>query len=57
VVVVAAPGQDVPPLPAGVEVVRDAAEGRGRWPGLDGGLAALDGRADAAYCRRAMCRS
>src|SRR5947209_8147557 len=49
VVVVAAPGQDVPPLPAGVEVVRDEVEGKGPLGGLAAGLAALAGRADAAY--------
>jgi molybdopterin-guanine dinucleotide biosynthesis protein A len=49
VVVVAAPGQDVPPLPAGVEIVRDEVEGRGPLQGLAAGLAALDGKADAAY--------
>ena len=49
VVVVAAPGQDVPPLPAGVMIVRDDEEGRGPLQGLAAGLAALDGRADAAY--------
>jgi molybdopterin-guanine dinucleotide biosynthesis protein A len=49
VVVVAAPGQDVPPLPANVEVVRDEAEGRGPLQGVAAGLAALRGRADAAY--------
>lgn len=49
VVVVAAPGQDVPPLPAGVEVVRDEIEGKGPLGGLAAGLAALDGRTDAAY--------
>ena len=49
VVVVAAPGQDVPPLPAGVEVVRDEHKGRGPLQGLAAGLAALRGRADAAY--------
>jgi molybdopterin-guanine dinucleotide biosynthesis protein A len=49
VVVVAAPGQDVPELPAGVEVVRDEVEGRGPLAGLAAGLAALAGRADAAY--------
>jgi molybdopterin-guanine dinucleotide biosynthesis protein A len=49
VVVVAAPGQDVPPLPAGVEVVRDEEKGRGPLQGLAAGLAALRGRADAAY--------
>jgi molybdopterin-guanine dinucleotide biosynthesis protein A len=49
VVVVAAPGQDVPPLPVGVEIVRDEVEGRGPLQGLAAGLAALAGRADAAY--------
>ena len=49
VVVVAAPGQDVPPLPAGVRVVRDEAEGKGPLGGLAAGLAALEGPADAAY--------
>jgi molybdopterin-guanine dinucleotide biosynthesis protein A len=49
VVVVAAPGQDVPPLPADVAVVRDEVEGRGPLQGLAAGLAALQGKADAAY--------
>jgi molybdopterin-guanine dinucleotide biosynthesis protein A len=49
VVVVAAPGQDVPPLPAGVTVVRDAEEGRGPLQGLAAGLEALRGRAEVAY--------
>lgn len=49
VVVVAAPGQDVPELPAGVEVVRDEVEGKGPLAGLAAGLAALAGKADAAY--------
>jgi molybdopterin-guanine dinucleotide biosynthesis protein A len=49
VVVVAAPGQDVPPLPDGVEIVRDEVEGRGPLAGLAGGLTALAGKADAAY--------
>ena len=49
VVVVAAPGQDVPPLPADVAIVRDEVEGRGPLAGLAGGLAALEGKADAAY--------
>src|SRR5205085_4657886 len=48
-VVVAAPGQDVPPLPDGVAVTRDAEEGRGPLQGLLAGLRALEGRADAAY--------
>src|SRR5687768_17865428 len=49
VVVVAAPGQDVPPLPADVRVVRDEIEGRGQLGGLAAGLAALEGEADALY--------
>ncbi|MFO0848134.1 MAG: nucleotidyltransferase family protein [Gemmataceae bacterium] len=49
VVVVAGPGQDVPPLPSDVRIVRDEVEGRGPLAGLAGGLAALDGLADAAY--------
>jgi molybdopterin-guanine dinucleotide biosynthesis protein A len=49
VVVVAAEGQDVPPLPAGVEMVRDEIEEKGPLGGLAAGLAALEGRADAAY--------
>jgi molybdopterin-guanine dinucleotide biosynthesis protein A len=49
IVVVAAPGQDVPELPPEVEVVRDAERGRGPLQGLAAGLEALRGRADAAY--------
>src|SRR5438105_5653334 len=49
IVVVAAPGQDVPPLPPEVDVVRDPERGRGPLQGLAAGLAALQGRADAAY--------
>ena len=49
VVVVAAPGQDVPPLPPGVQIVRDEVEGTGPLAGLAAGLAALEGRVDAAY--------
>lgn len=49
VVVVAAPGQDVPPLPAGVRVVRDDVEGRGPLGGLAAGLAALAGECEWAY--------
>src|SRR5215475_5887673 len=48
-VVVAAPGQDVPPLPTDVEIVRDPERGRGPLLGLAAGLAALRGRADVAY--------
>jgi molybdopterin-guanine dinucleotide biosynthesis protein A len=49
IVVVAAPDQDLPPLPAAVAVVRDAVKGRGPLQGLAAGLAVLRGRADAAY--------
>jgi molybdenum cofactor guanylyltransferase len=49
IVVVAAPGQDVPPLPAEVRIVRDEQEGRGPLQGLAAGLTALYGQADAAY--------
>jgi molybdopterin-guanine dinucleotide biosynthesis protein A len=49
VVVVAAPGQDVPPLPAGVRVVRDEVDGRGPLGGLAAGLAALSGECERAY--------
>ena len=49
VLVVAAPGQDLPVLPNGVEVVADPVEGQGPMRGLATGLAALDGRAEAAF--------
>src|SRR5262245_24571473 len=49
VVVVAAPGQDVPPVPPEVRVVRDEREGRGPLQGLAAGLDALQGHAEAAY--------
>jgi molybdopterin-guanine dinucleotide biosynthesis protein A len=48
-IVVAAPGQAVPPLPSGVEVVRDPQRGRGPLQGVAAGLEALRGKADAAY--------
>jgi molybdopterin-guanine dinucleotide biosynthesis protein A len=48
-VVVAAPEQEVPPLPPAVEVVRDDIEGQGPLQGLVAGLSALLGRAEAAY--------
>lgn len=48
-VVVAAPGQDLPPLPPAARVVRDPERGRGPLQGLAAGLAALLGHADAAY--------
>jgi molybdenum cofactor guanylyltransferase len=49
VVVVRAPGQELPALPDGVEVSEDAREGRGPLQGLAAGLNALDGRAHAAF--------
>jgi molybdopterin-guanine dinucleotide biosynthesis protein A len=49
VVVVAAPGQDVPELPPEVAVVRDPERGRGPLQGLAEGLEALRGQADAVY--------
>jgi molybdopterin-guanine dinucleotide biosynthesis protein A len=49
VVVVAAPEQDVPPLPGDVAIVRDAENDRGPLQGLAAGLAALAGKVDAAY--------
>ncbi len=48
-VVVAAPDQELPPLPADVAVVRDEEKGRGPLMGLAAGLKALQGRAEAAY--------
>jgi len=49
IVVVAAPDQDLPPLPPDVAIVRDEEKGRGPLQGLAAGLAALKGKADAAY--------
>jgi molybdopterin-guanine dinucleotide biosynthesis protein A len=49
VVVVRAPGQDLPPLPPQTEVVDDPREGLGPVQGLAAGLAALTGRAEAAF--------
>jgi molybdopterin-guanine dinucleotide biosynthesis protein A len=49
IVVVAAPDQEVPPLSAGIDIVRDPERGRGPLQGLAAGLGALRGRADAAY--------
>jgi molybdopterin-guanine dinucleotide biosynthesis protein A len=48
IVVVAAEGQELPPLPAGVRVVRDAMPEQGPLEGLAAGLAAV--RAPAAFC-------
>ena len=47
VVVVRAPGQELPELPDGVRVVEDAREGRGPLQGLLAGLRAVD--ADVAF--------
>jgi molybdopterin-guanine dinucleotide biosynthesis protein A len=49
VVVVAAPGQDVPPLPENVALVRDPVSGRGPLQGIGAGLDALAGWAEAAF--------
>jgi molybdenum cofactor guanylyltransferase len=49
VVVVRAPGQRLPGLPAGVRVAEDAHEGRGPLEGLRAGLAALEPEVEAAY--------
>ncbi len=49
IVVVAAPEQEVPPLPPDVAIVRDPERGRGPLQGLAAGLGALRGKADAAY--------
>lgn len=49
VLVVRAPGQALPALPAGVEVVEDPVEGRGPMQGIASGLAAAAGRADLAF--------
>lgn len=49
IVVVAAPGQELPELPSATEVVRDLVEGLGPLQGLAAGLASLSGRVNAAY--------
>src|SRR3954470_24221016 len=49
IVVVAAAGQDLPALPEGVVVVRDAVADLGPLPGLAAGLAALSGSVKLAY--------
>lgn len=49
VVVVAAPGQVLPPLPPEVRVVRDAVSGQGPLQGLLAGLEALADLATAAF--------
>jgi molybdopterin-guanine dinucleotide biosynthesis protein A len=49
VMVVAAPGQALPGLPAGVEVVEDPVEGLGPLQGVAAGLAAVAERAEGAF--------
>ena len=49
VAVVAAPGQDVPPLPEGVLLVRDPVEGQGPLRGIAAGLEAIAPYAERAY--------
>ncbi|WP_433288835.1 molybdenum cofactor guanylyltransferase [Pseudonocardia sp. CA-142604] len=49
VLVVSAPGQDLPELPPGIEVVADPIDGLGPMRGLATGLAALDERAPVAF--------
>ncbi len=49
VVVVAAPGQELPALPGGVAVVEDPVEGLGPMQGLAAGLASVADRADVAF--------
>lgn len=49
IIVVAAPEQDVPPLPDEIRIVRDDEKGRGPLQGLAAGLAALPQTADGAY--------
>jgi molybdopterin-guanine dinucleotide biosynthesis protein A len=49
IVVVAAAGQDCPPLPSSVAIVRDEVAGRGPLQGLSAGLAALPQTVALAY--------
>jgi molybdenum cofactor guanylyltransferase len=49
VVVVAAPGQPLPAMPSGVEILFDPREGLGPLQGLAVGLAAVADRADTAF--------
>ena len=49
VVVVRAPGQELPALPAQVDIVEDPREGLGPLQGLAAGLAATADRAEAAF--------
>jgi molybdopterin-guanine dinucleotide biosynthesis protein A len=49
IVVVAAPGQELPPLPGDVLIAHDEHEARGPLEGLLAGLLAVSSHADAAY--------
>src|SRR5579872_941125 len=49
VIVVSAPGQELPTLAGNVEVVADECEGRGPVQGIAAGLAAVGDRAPIAY--------
>ena len=49
VIVVRAPGQELPEIHPSIEVVSDAREGRGPLQGLAAGLAAINERAEAAF--------
>src|SRR6478609_3447865 len=49
IVVVAAPGQQLPELPVGVDVVEDPIEGQGPMVGVATGLAAVAERAPVAF--------
>ena len=49
IVVVAAPGQDLPELPSDVITTRDEREGRGPLQGLHAGLLAVPDRVDAVF--------
>src|SRR2546423_15513946 len=51
VVVVRAPGQELPRLPEGTLVADDPREGKGPVQGIAAGLAALRGQADVAFVR------
>lgn len=48
-IVVAASGQVLPELPAGIQIVCDHCSNRGPLQGLEGGLVHLAGRADVVY--------
>ncbi|AGA29529.1 molybdopterin-guanine dinucleotide biosynthesis protein A [Singulisphaera acidiphila DSM 18658] len=49
IVVVAAPGQECPPLPDSVRIVRDPVAGRGPLQGLAAGLAALPASVEVVF--------